>query len=137
VGAMAALGITGALAALADTLYPVKTFAEGAAQDFNAQSNVYIQLRSIHPAIAIAVGVWLVYFATSSVARNKSALRLAFTLCGFVALQLLAGAVNVMLAAPVWMQLVHLLLADVLWITLVVFCANLGDSAPVAAAGRR
>jgi cytochrome c oxidase assembly protein subunit 15 len=127
VGAMAALGITGALAALADTLYPVKTFAEGAAQDFSGHSNIYIQLRSVHPIMAIAVGIWLVYFATSSVARNQRALRLAFTLAGIVGLQLLAGAVNVMLAAPVWMQLVHLSLADALWVTLVVFCANLGD----------
>ena len=39
--------------------------------------------------------------------------------------QLVAGVVNVMLLAPVWMQLLHLLLADALWITLVLLGAVL------------
>ncbi|SPF50351.1 hypothetical protein SBA4_4310010 [Candidatus Sulfopaludibacter sp. SbA4] len=34
-----------------------------------------------------------------------------------------------MLLAPVWMQMVHLLLADLLWISLVVLCASLGGIA--------
>jgi cytochrome c oxidase assembly protein subunit 15 len=38
--------------------------------------------------------------------------------------QLAAGAVNVALLAPAWMQIAHLLLASVLWIALVVLAAN-------------
>ena len=38
---------------------------------------------------------------------------------GLVVTQLLAGLVNLVLLAPIWMQLVHLLLADLLWIVLV------------------
>jgi heme A synthase len=41
-----------------------------------------------------------------------------------VLLQLLAGLINVVLLAPVWLQLVHLLLADLIWIGLVLFSAN-------------
>jgi heme A synthase len=130
--ALLVLGITGALTALADTLYPVNSFGQGLAQDLNAAANIYIRLRGIHPLLAIAVGIWLVYFATSGVARNRLGLRLAFGLCGIVAVQLLAGAINVMLAAPVWMQLVHLIVADALWITLLILCANLGDKRPPA-----
>jgi cytochrome c oxidase assembly protein subunit 15 len=37
--------------------------------------------------------------------------------------QLLAGAVNVVLKAPVWMQLLHLLLSDMLWVVLVLLSA--------------
>jgi len=33
--------------------------------------------------------------------------------------QLCAGAVNIALLAPVWMQLVHLLMANLVWIALV------------------
>jgi len=40
-----------------------------------------------------------------------------------VVTQLLAGLVNLVLLAPVWMQLVHLLLADLLWIVLVLLAA--------------
>jgi cytochrome c oxidase assembly protein subunit 15 len=36
---------------------------------------------------------------------------------------LLTGLVNVALGVPVWMQLVHLLLADILWITYVLASA--------------
>ena len=127
VAAMGVLAITGTLTALADTLYPAATFAEGVSQDFNAQSSWLVQLRSAHPAVAIAVGMWLVYFVTGTAARSKRALRLAFGVAGLVGLQLLAGAVNVMLAAPIFMQLVHLALADALWISLVVFCASAGE----------
>jgi heme A synthase len=50
--------------------------------------------------------------------------RAAWWLCGIVALQLAAGVLNVLLLAPVSMQLVHLLLADVLWIALVLLGAR-------------
>ena len=35
-----------------------------------------------------------------------------------------AGVANLLLSAPVWMQMVHLLLADALWISLVLLCAG-------------
>ena len=38
-------------------------------------------------------------------------------------LQLGAGVINLVLLAPVWMQVVHLLLADLVWITLVLLAA--------------
>ena len=40
-----------------------------------------------------------------------------------VALQFAAGLVNAALLAPVWLQIVHLLLADLLWIALVLLAA--------------
>jgi len=40
------------------------------------------------------------------------------------ALQLAAGFLNILLLAPVWMQLAHLLVADALWIALVVLTAS-------------
>jgi heme A synthase len=38
-------------------------------------------------------------------------------------IQLFAGLINFLLQAPVWMQIVHLLIADLLWISLVLLCA--------------
>ena len=39
-------------------------------------------------------------------------------------MQLAAGFLNVALLAPVWMQIVHLLLADVLWIAFVLLAVR-------------
>ena len=119
--AVAVLGITGVLAALADTLYPVHSLAAGFAQDLSPNANFAVRLRAMHPFLAAAVALWLVYFAVSRVAdARKPALVVIVT----VAAQLLAGALNLLLLTPVWTQIVHLLLADVLWIALVVLCMN-------------
>ena len=40
------------------------------------------------------------------------------------AVQVVVGFVNVWLLAPVWLQLTHLLIADLLWIALVVLTAS-------------
>ena len=45
-------------------------------------------------------------------------------LLGLVCTQVAASAANLMLLAPVWMQILHLLLADLLWIALVIFCSE-------------
>ncbi len=37
--------------------------------------------------------------------------------------QLAAGTINVLLLAPVWMQIVHLFLADLVWISAILFAA--------------
>ena len=49
---------------------------------------------------------------------------------GMVFIQLIAGAVNIALLAPVWMQIVHLLLADLLWIALVILLAEAFSDRP-------
>lgn len=118
---MALLGITGVLAALSDTLYPVHSLTAGFAQDLNPDANIVVNLRVPHPIFAGAVGLWLIYYAIS---RASAAGRLAQGLIATVVAQLLVGALNVLLLAPVGMQLVHLLLADVLWIFLVALCWN-------------
>ena len=49
--------------------------------------------------------------------------RAATGIAALVAIQLAAGAANVLLLAPVWLQLVHLLLADLVWLQLVLLAA--------------
>lgn len=120
------IGISGAVAALGDTLFPADTLAEGVEQDFSTTAHVLIRLRLLHPVIALAVGALVFY--TASVApraragdawvRRFSSLTLALLLA-----QLVAGMTNVALLAPVWLQLLHLLLADSLWLSLVLLAA--------------
>jgi heme A synthase len=115
------LDITGAIAALGDTLFPAPTLAAGLARDFDPASSMLLRLRGLHPLIAAAVGAWLTFYA---VGRLRSARATALRVVALVWIQLLAGLVNFLLQAPVWMQIVHLLIADLLWISLVLLCAS-------------
>jgi hypothetical protein len=44
--------------------------------------------------------------------------------CSSDLLQLVAGLANLLLLAPVWMQLLHLVLADLTWIALAALAAR-------------
>jgi heme A synthase len=115
------LGASGAIAALGDTLFPARSLREGLVQDISPATHAFLRLRVLHPFFALGTG--LVVFATASVARVLSpAPRVtirarAVTL--LFATQFAAGLLNVTLLAPVWMQVIHLLLADLTWIVLV------------------
>ena len=120
------LGVSGAVNALGDTLFPARSLAEGISQDFSPTAHFLIRLRVWHPIIAISVGLYLIFvcglvgmFRPQPILRRFVGLLIAFVL-----LQLTAGLVNVLLLAPVWMQLVHLFLADMVWIWLVLVTAN-------------
>jgi heme A synthase len=124
--AMMLLGASGAIAALGDTLFPATSLAEGLQQDFAPTAHVFLRLRLFHPAIAVGTALYLVLLvALVSTARRDATTRwLAQLLMGLLLLQLGAGVLNVALLAPVWLQLVHLLLADLLWMTLVLLSAT-------------
>jgi len=59
------LGVSGAIAALGDTLFPVSSLAAGLAQDLDPAANIFLRLRVFHPLIAAAVGAWLLFYAVS------------------------------------------------------------------------
>jgi heme A synthase len=125
------LGVTGAITALGDTLFPAESLAQGVAQDFSPQAHFLIRLRVWHPLIAITVAFYTLFLA-GLVAMFRVTNRIrriaAYLAIGFV-LQLLAGLVNLVLLAPVWMQIIHLLLADLVWIGLVLLgAANFAES---------
>jgi len=119
------IGASGALAALGDTLFPVQSIAEGIRQDFSSTAHFLIRLRILHPMISIIVGLYLAVLAglIAYQASTGDAKRFARMLVGLVIVQLLAGFINVLLLAPWWMQLLHLLLADLVWIILILLMA--------------
>ncbi len=51
--------------------------------------------------------------------RGTNLRPLSSMVIALVVLQGIAGVVNIYLLAPIWMQMVHLLLADLVWIALV------------------
>ncbi len=115
------IGVTGAITALGDTLFPSESLAAGVQQDLIPTANFLIRLRVIHPLLAIAVGFYLWIVASMTSERHQNFARALRVL---VLIQLGAGVLNVVLLAPIWMQLVHLLLADWVWIVLVLFSAD-------------
>jgi heme a synthase len=118
-------GTSGAVAALGDTLYPSGSLAEGLHADLSPASHVLIRLRVWHPAVAVTVGLLLLVLSPRLPRDDDDgAHRLARLLAVAVGLQLLAGLANVLLLAPTWMQMTHLLLADAVWVLLVLLSAR-------------
>ena len=123
-GAVMLLGVSGAIAALGDTLFPVTSVAAGLSLDLDPAASIFVRLRLFHPMIAAAAGAWLLFYSVSIVSRRPDARVQAWIVVVMVGAQLGAGVTNLLLLAPVWMQVVHLLLADLLWIAFVLLAAT-------------
>jgi heme A synthase len=117
------IAATGAITALADTLFPSESVIEGLREDFTSAEHFLTNLRVAHPIVAVAVGVYLIWLARRF-GMSGPGRKTARAILALVAVQMLAGALNIALLTPVWMQLVHLLLADLLWVSLVWFGAQ-------------
>jgi heme A synthase len=111
-GGFVLVGISGAIAALGDTL------AQLGVQ--NAFVDLLIRVRTAHPALAISEAVLLATAASTVWAKRPGARGALGVLGALFCLQLALGAVNVLLKAPVWMQMIHLLVADGVWLALVI-----------------
>jgi Uncharacterized protein required for cytochrome oxidase assembly len=111
-------GATGAVAALADTLFPSKNLLAGFASDFAANSPILVRIRWVHPAAAV-VGfccvIWLVMKIRS---------RLSWIVVALLGMQFILGIADILLLAPTWIQIVHLLGADLYWVALVCLAAE-------------
>ena len=121
-----AVGKSGALAALGDTLYPVKSIADGFSADLSVTSNLLIRLRVLHPVLAMGMGALLLFGVGRAplAPGDLTGPRARRAIIALVLVEVCAGFVNLWLLAPVWMQLVHLLLADLLWIAVVLLSAS-------------
>jgi cytochrome c oxidase assembly protein subunit 15 len=121
------VGVTGSLAALGDTLFPATSIGAALAQDFSATSAWLVRWRWTHPTIAFIASVFLIWLLVRASRRsiywdNRS---LSAVVLILLAAQYLLGVLDVVLLAPLWLQIVHLLGADILWAALVVLTARL------------
>jgi heme a synthase len=118
-------GITGAVAALADTLFPAKSLPSSLAQDFSSGTPALLHVRLFHPAVATIAAcyvAWVIW--RSSAGRNRFS-QSAIGLIILLFVQVGIGMTNVLFLAPVWLQIAHLFVADALWILLVLASADL------------
>ena len=129
IGVLAILfvGVSGSMAALTNMLFPSGTLAEGLARDFDPNSHYLLRLRIGHPILSILTGGYL--FFLSGWLRNWSGGEAEVSKWGkrlsiLVLIQLAFGAATLLMLAPIVMQLGHLLLADLVWISLVLLAVS-------------
>lgn len=117
------IGVSGAIAALGNTLFPSQSLVEGIQRDFDRTSHFLIRLRVYHPLFAV-LGAFAVLNLIYRAFENDSrplVRRIGWLVVGLGISQIVAGFITLILLAPVWMQLIHLFVADLLWITFVIF----------------
>ncbi|MGE3961505.1 MAG: heme A synthase [Dehalococcoidia bacterium] len=115
------IAATGATTSLADTLFAAETLGEGIRQDFDSESALIVQLRILHPVVAILGGALIAWFAwrhLDEIEERGHAWAARVLLLG-IAIQATLGFVHVALLTPVVTGLIHLFIAQALWIALV------------------
>ncbi|MBN19915.1 MAG: cytochrome oxidase assembly protein [Bdellovibrionaceae bacterium] len=117
---MIILGASGAITALGDTLFPSESLMEGVAQDFDQGSHFLVQLRVFHPLLAVMIGGWIAWQAFLIETSDLSLKRIRLTVISLVFSGWLIGGMNWLLLAPVWMQMIHLLWANLIWISTII-----------------
>ena len=132
-GASILVGVSGSLAALGDTLFPATSLGNAIAQDLASTSSWLIRLRWIHPASALVAAGFVLFLVSRALASPSRLLRrLAIATAVLLLSQIAIGFVDVLLLAPTWMQIFHLLGADLFWISLVLLTSRV-----VLATGQR
>ncbi len=131
------VGVSGSIAALSHMIFPAGTLAEGMAKDFSPTSHLLLRLRLLHPITAILTSVFLI-FLTGWLAKerkdDKKVTRWSNILSILILFQIAFGSATLLMLAPIVMQLGHLLIADLIWISYVLFAAGFLSAAPSLAA---
>jgi heme a synthase len=117
------IGMTGSLASFGDTVFPADSLPHAVVQDFSSSSHILLRLRVLHP-IAVVIGSIYVLWLLQSFWRKQERSPWIPLLTVTLAAQIAVGTMNVILLAPVWLQITHLLVAEMLWILLVLASAD-------------
>jgi len=106
-------GATGSIAALADVIFPSESFITGLAEDFDTNSEVLTRLRILHPIVASALSLYL-YSEANRLQNEYQVITKNIKLLIF--LGVLLGVSNVISNIILPLSILHLLMADLLWI---------------------
>lgn len=114
------VSVTGAFAALSTTLFPSSNLLQGITQDFAPDAHYLLRLRISHPVLATLIGGGLaLYFWLRAQSENNDILRSALLqVAGIFTLGVVFGYITLFSLAPLWMKVVHLLIAHTVWILL-------------------
>ena len=121
------IAITGTVNSLADTL----ALSDTVDIDETPIAAILVSIRGIHPALAIAGGSATFYLMVRlAESAPAGAARYVLAVQAVIGVQFVVGILNIALLTPLETQIVHLILAEALWITLIVLAARMLGSAP-------
>jgi heme a synthase len=123
--AVLAIGMTGTVAALGDTLFPATSLRASVLQDFTYDSPGLLHFRLLHPVLAVIAGSYVIWVLLKNSSPGICQSRAWMALIILLFTEIGIGLLNVLLLAPVWLQILHLLVADAMWISLVLASATL------------
>ena len=106
-------GATGSIAALADVIFPSESFIAGLAEDFDTNSEVLTRLRILHPIVASALSLYL--FSEANRLQNEYQVKTK-NIKLLIFLGVFLGVSNVISNIILPLSILHLLMADLLWI---------------------
>jgi heme A synthase len=120
------VGMTGSIAALTNMLFPSESVIAGIIKDFSPDSHYLLRIRILHPIGAVLAAVFVGFVAARlrETVTSSSVKLWSGVLMGLIVCQLIFGAVTLLTGGPIVMQLIHLLLADAVWISWVLMFAG-------------
>lgn len=118
-GGFAALGALGAVAALGDTLFPPSSVLGGIAADISGAGHIAERIRMFHPLLAVGWVGAFAYWGGGLWDRLPALRRMGLWVLAVAGLNLSLGMLNIFLLAPLWLQMLHLAVANLLWILFV------------------
>lgn len=113
------VGVSGAITALGDTLFPPLSAGEVFSLAQDATSHLFLRLRVYHPFFALCLTGYLVLLTWHVAEKDPTRTKLYIGFGSLLGVQILAGYFNIHLLAPLWMQVVHLGLAQCVWMSYV------------------
>lgn len=124
-GGLLVISAFGTIASLASTIFPSDTFLEGVRADFSANAHYLVRLRVWHPIFATVLAGYVWWLGRRLMPLNPTLVAIIY---GLFAFQYVLGALNAVMLAPIWLSLFHLLISDLLWLSLVWLGAEFGVS---------
>lgn len=119
------VGLSGAITALGDTLFPVDRVWDAILRSQSTAEHLFVRLRVYHPFFAIFTALYIIFvccFLKNSI-NYKTKLFAQFTIILFV-FQIFLGYLNIYFHAPYLIQIIHLFCALLTWLSYCGFCAT-------------
>lgn len=111
---------TGATTSLADTLFEPESLGHGLAQDLDSSSALIVRLRVLHPLIAIATAIVVASYVWRRL-DDGVGVRSGQWVLVLLAVQAGLGSLHIVLLTPLPIALLHLAVAQSLWIAFAFF----------------
>ena len=118
-------GATGSITALADVLFPSASFVEGFLADFDRTSEVLTRLRILHPIISSILSIVLYVYATGIRKKYNVSVKPLQTL---ILIAVFLGVINVLSNIVLPLSILHLAIADFLWISYIYVSIDLSKN---------